>query len=289
MKTLDLSVIVITKNEEHNLPRCLASLPYGARKRQGEGSEARKRQGEGSEARKRQREESEAEVIVVDSGSSDRTVEIARDYGAEVVVSPFVDYADQKNKALALATRTWVFSIDADEEMDTDLRNFLLELPQHNIPEDVGGFWIRRQLFFMGRKVGASFSSNSKSVRLFRREGATFQNKIHERVIFNIDCRVLKLKKGVLHHYSYADLHDFYTKLNRYSSIDARYRYEAGKKVPRLFFLRPFFDFFKFYFLRRLFLSGYPGFCCALLTSIYGFVKYAKLAEMYRQGRSHHS
>lgn len=259
MKVLDLSVIIITKNEERDLPRCLASLPQ------------------------------QAEVVVVDSQSSDLTVEIAREYGAKVVVSPFVDYADQKNKALALATKTWVFSIDADEEMNADLRNFLLDLPHHNTPKDVGGFWIRRQLFFMGKRVGASFSSNSKSVRLFKREGAIFQNKIHERVVFNVDCRVLKLKKGVLHHYSYADLHDFYIKFNRYSSIDARYRYEAGKKVPRLFFLRPFFDFFKFYFLRRLILNGYPGFCCALLTSMYGFTKYAKLAEMYRQGKPRHS
>ena len=258
---LDLAITIITANEEHDLPRCLASLPTGA------------------------------EVIVVDSHSHDRTVAIARNYGAKVSVSPFSDYGQQKNKALRLATRNWVFSIDADEEMDAVLRLWLQEnftrtvaTPAKSKPlsGSLEGFKIKRQPVFMGKKLRFG-KSLQFCLRLFRRATTHFVGAIHEEAVVANPQAVTKLKHGRLYHYSYVDHHDYYTKFNHYTDVFAQQCYQQHRKVPPLHVLRPLTSFLHLYVFRGGFLDGYPGYCLAIYASLYSFVKYAKLSDRYRR------
>ena len=153
MPELDLSITIITYNEERDLPRCLASLPQNA------------------------------EVIVVDSHSNDRTVAIAKNYGAKVSSSPFVNYGEQKNKALQLATKNWVFSIDADEEISPELCQWFREnfaTSTKTFSND--SFAVYRQPVFMGRKMHFGKSIQA-CVRLFRREKSHFVGTVHEKIV----------------------------------------------------------------------------------------------------------
>lgn len=250
MKELDLSIIMITKNEERDLPCCFASLPQGA------------------------------EVVVVDSGSTDRTVKIAKEYGAKVIISPFVNYADQRNKALQLATKSWVFSIDADEIMSADLRHYLQG--ELRVPAHIGGFHVKIQLYFMGHKMryGGGIIA---PLRLFRRGGGVFARQIHERMVVSSDYKVGELDTGMLYHNGYFDLSDLVHKFNVYTTMMAESCHVKGKKVPPLITLRPFWNFFLAYVIKLGFLDGYPGYCYALLNSCETFVKYTKLGELYRR------
>lgn len=250
MTQLDLSIIIITYNEEHALPRCLRSLATLA-----------------------------AEVIVVDSHSSDRTCALARDYGARVSVSAFVDYADQKNKALRQATRSWVLNVDADEELNAELAHWLREnFAKPAFPPQLAGFRIECQLVFMGRRLRFGKTSDH-CLRLFRREQAYFRGAVHERVV--VTGTVVKLKHGAFYHHSYRDHHDYYTKFNRYTSMFAQQHRRQPRRLPTLFVLHPLTRFCYLYVIRGGFLDGYPGYCMALFSALYSFVKYAKLKELY--------
>ena len=253
MPALDLSITIITYNEERDLPRCLASLPRGA------------------------------EVIVVDSHSSDGTLAIARDYGAKTSVSAFVNYGEQKNKALQQATRNWVFSLDADEEMSPALSRWLQDnFAKPAIAPDLEGFKVVRQSVFMGRKL--RFGKGCCAIlSLFRRQKARFVGAVHEKVVIPHPQAVVKIKHGVLLHHSYADHCDYYTKFNYYSDMFAQQSYRQRRKVSPLHVLRPPVMFFYLYVIKGGFLDGYVGYCLALYASLYSFVKYAKLNDLYRQ------
>ncbi len=256
MPELDLSITIITYNEERDLPRCLASLPRGA------------------------------EVIVVDSHSSDRTLEIARNYGAKTSSSSFVNYGQQKNKALQQATKNWVFSLDADEEMSPALARWLQEnFAKPAISPHLEGFKVVRQSVFMGRKL--RFGRSCRAIlSLFRREKAHFVGAVHEKIIIPHPQAVAKINHGVLLHYSYADHHDYWTKFNYYSDVFAQQSYRQRRQVALLHVLRPPVFFFYLYVLRGGFLDGYAGYCLAIYGSLYSFVKYAKLNDLYRQAAS---
>ncbi len=253
MSELDLAITIITFNEERDLPRCLASLPRGA------------------------------EVIVVDAHSDDRTVAIAEEYGAEVSVSSFANYSAQKNKALRRATKSWVFSLDADEEMSSALACWLRKnFAKPAIPSHIGGFRVIRRSVFMGRRLRFGRSCNY-IIPLFRREKAHFAGAIHEKVVISSSLAVPKVKNGVLYHHSYADHHDYYVKFNHYSEVFARHAYRQRRRVPPLHVLRPLGNFLYLYILRGGFLDGYAGYCLAMYGSLYSFVKYAKLIDLYRR------
>ena len=253
MPELDLSITIITYNEERDLPRCLTSLPQGA------------------------------EVIVVDSGSTDRTVEIAKAHGAKVSSSAFSNYGEQKNKALQQATKNWVFSLDADEEMSAALSLWLQEnFAKPAISIHLEGFKVVRQSVFMGKKLRFGRSCNY-ILSLFRREKAHFAGAIHEKVIISHPQAVVKIKCGVLYHHSYADHHDYFAKFNHYTDLFAQQCQQQRRKVSPLHVLRPLASFFYLYIIRGGFLDGYVGYCLAMYASLYSFVKYAKLIDLYRQ------
>jgi len=250
---IDLSVVVITLNEQARLGRCLSSLPRGV------------------------------EIIVLDSGSTDGTLEVARSFGATTAIRPFDNYASQKNVAVAMASRRWTLSLDADEVVTPELARDLIHFAGSD-PTQTGGqaFRLNRRLSFMGRAMRFGKTAD-KPVRLFRTGSGEFHSGIHER---------FELRNGLAQsagfspasfiiHTSYDDLTDYFDKFNRYTSRMAEVR--SSRSLGPLAFmahvLRPFSEFVSRYFLRLGFLDGYPGYCYALLSSLYAFVKYAKAFE----------
>ncbi|NDE13646.1 glycosyltransferase family 2 protein [bacterium] len=250
---IDLSVVVITLNEQARLGRCLSSLPSGV------------------------------EIIVLDSGSVDGTLEVARSFGARTAIRVFDNYASQKNAALAMASRRWTLSLDADEVVTPELARDLAHFTGA-VPTETGGqaFRLNRRLCFMGRAMRFGKTAD-KPVRLFRTGCGEFHSAIHESFEpRNGRARIAGFSPAsFIIHTSYDDLTDYFDKFNRYTSRMAKVR--SSRSLGPLAFmahvLRPFSEFVSRYFLRLGFLDGYPGYCYALLSSLYAFVKYAKAFE----------
>ncbi|NRA44311.1 MAG: glycosyltransferase family 2 protein [Oligoflexales bacterium] len=247
-RNLDLSAILITLNEEKRITQAIESLPIGS------------------------------EVIVLDSGSTDKTVELAKKAGAQVSTRGFDNYASQKNAALDLATRKWVLSIDADEVLSRELCNEIAGLIQSSQIPNAKAFRLKRRLIFMNRTMKYGKTSD-QPIRLFMNGEASFKNAIHEEL--NISGKSASLK-GCLYHYSYENITDYFDRFNKYTSKIALKHYKNGKKVGVSHTLRPWIEFTNRYFIRLGFLDGYPGYCYALLSSLYAFVKYSKLKELYK-------
>lgn len=243
---VDLSVVIIAYNEESNIERCLKSLPASA------------------------------EIIVLDSQSQDRTAEIAHAYGARVEQRAFSNFAEQKNAALAFAQRSWILAIDADEELSPELRDKIPSLLQDS---SAFAYRLDRRLVFMGRRMHFG-KTRDRPLRLFRRGSGQYQGAIHEEFILK-SGEVRFLRGAVLWHYSYKNLSDYFQRFNRYTTAIAEQHAQKGKGVPMLsHVLRPWIEFFSRYILRLGFLDGYPGYTYALISSLYAYVKYAKLYEL---------
>lgn len=245
---LDLSCVVITLNEERHIANCLGSLPKGA------------------------------EVIVLDSGSQDRTCDLAEKAGARVAIRPFTNHAEQKNAALAMANRNWILSIDADELLDERLRMQIESVCQQS-STNYQGYRLTRRLWFLGRRMRFG-KTVDHPIRLFKAGHARFEQAIHERLAFVETARIGKLA-GELAHFSYEDISDYFTRFNSYTTKIAENHQRNARVTPwgPIFWLRPWTEFITRYFLRLGFLDGYPGYCYALFSSLYSFVKYAKLKE----------
>ncbi|MBP9708837.1 MAG: glycosyltransferase family 2 protein [Oligoflexales bacterium] len=248
---LDLSFTIITLNEEKNLRHCLASLPKGV------------------------------EIIIVDSNSVDNTAKIAAEYKAKFLTRKFTDYSEQKNFALEKATRNWVFSIDADEELSKDLREALEEFiaKQENTNSSTS-FYIARRLVFLG-KVMRFGKTQDAPLRLIKRGAAKFKGQIHEALDVD-NSMTKKFQKGHLLHYSYDSLNTYFEKFNIYTSKVALKHFSENKRPPSFCSLgfRLILEFKTRYFLRLGFLDGYHGFLYAVISSFYAFIKYAKLKEL---------
>ncbi len=248
-ETLDLSVVIITYNEEKNITACLSSLPPGC------------------------------EIILLDSDSTDQTQSLAQSMGAHIHVRPFTHYAEQKNAALALATRSWVLSLDADETLSDDLRGNLVAFLHSPQAAQNGAYRLRRRLLFMNRIMKYGKTSD-RPVRLFKRGHGEFVGKIHEAFAAKDPVQNFA-SRGYLLHHSYGDLTDYFVRFNNYTSRIAQNHFEKQRTISFLpHVLRPMAEFVGRYFLRLGFLDGYAGYTYALLSSLYTYVKYAKLIEM---------
>ena len=250
---MGLTVILITLNEEQRLRACLSSLPRNC------------------------------EIVVVDSGSTDRTVALAKEYDAKVVQRTFTNFADQKNYAIGLATQPWILAIDADEVLHPDLRNAIesIVLNQKNGTKHAA-YRLRRKLVFMDRLMNFG-KTNDQPIRLFCRSKALFENPIHERL--KVAGIVGKVRKGFIFHHSYRNLEDYFSRFNRYTSRIAEEHWRAGKGASVAHIMvRPWFEFLYRYIVRLGFLDGYPGYIYALNSSLYTLTKYAKTRELARSG-----
>jgi glycosyltransferase involved in cell wall biosynthesis len=218
------------------------------------------------------------EIIVVDSCSTDKTLEICKEYdNCKVYVQPFLGYGAQKKFAVEKASFDWILSVDADEVVTDGLRDEIvnvLSLP--NIPS--AGFNIPITLIFMKKVFKFGCEHKQLHLRLFNKDKGNFNTlKLHESII--VDGIVAKLKNEILHS-SYNDIHHYFQKFNLYANIFKDEALVKGKKASKLKTLARFpLEFFKQYILRLNFLNGYPGFVWSLFSAFYVFVKYTSLYE----------
>ncbi len=245
---MKLSVCIITLNEEANIGRTLASVAFAH------------------------------EVIVVDSGSTDRTVEIARACGAQVFHEPWAGFARQKNSAIDKCTGDWILSLDADEELSLELQSQIrILLPSRHNYE---AYAIPRRNLFLGRWIKHGGFYPDRKLRLFKRGTAYFEDRpVHETMVLsgtytNLDCYIL--------HHAYPSLNGYIRQMNHYSTLGAEIAVSQGKISSSwpVFFtntvLRPFSTFLWNYFFRLGFLDGREGLLLHLYHSGYVSWKYAK-------------
>jgi glycosyltransferase involved in cell wall biosynthesis len=247
-----LSVILITRNEEANLDDCLASLEGIAQ-----------------------------QIVVVDTNSSDCTLEIAKKHGASI--SQPVDwpgFGPQKNRALDLATSEWVLSLDADERLTPALKSEILTAIHHSAHVDC--FAIPRLSWYCGRFIRHSGWSPDYVDRLFKRGTARFSDDlVHERLIPN--GQVAKLENPMLH-YSFMNYSQVLQKLDRYSTASAEQAFARGKtSSPLKAALHGAWAFFRTYVLRAGFLDGPQGFALAVSNGQGTYYRYIKLWHLNQE------
>ncbi len=244
-----ISALVPTRNEERNLAECLASLAFAD------------------------------EVVVVDSESTDRTVEVARAHGARVLVRRFDDWSSQKNWALAQLAHPWALCVDADERVDGTLAAAIAALPADPAAD---GYRLARHNWFLGRRIEHSGWQGDAVLRLFRRDAARFEGAIHEHVVGL--SRVATLPGALLHH-PYRTWGDYERKLWRYARANARMAFDAGRRSgPLDMLVRPPVRFVRMYLAQGGFLDGGAGLALCGLSAIAVFVKYALLWDATSRG-----
>ncbi len=217
------------------------------------------------------------EIVVVDSGSSDATQDIALRHGCRFFDHPFDGYGAQKQYATSLASHDWILSIDSDEVVSAELQAELKSLfSGDDLP--YAGFRIPISLVFMGRLFRHGKEANLLHLRLYNRKFGGFNDdKLHEKVV--VQGAVKKLKNVIIHH-SYRDLAHYFDKFNRFTSYAAIDALRKKKKVSQLKILLKFpAAFFIAYFLQLNFLNGFPGFVWSVNSAYYNLVKYLKLYE----------
>ncbi|MFT4632394.1 MAG: glycosyltransferase involved in cell wall biosynthesis [Candidatus Pseudothioglobus sp.] len=226
-----------------------------------------------------------AEVLVIDSGSSDETVALARAAGARVIENPWPGFGLQKQFAVDHASHSWVFSLDADERVSEALKHSMRALLATEPAKSA--YQVNRCNHFMGRPLRHGEGYPDWCLRLFNRNQARWSDDVvHEKVL--CDGQASKLQ-GDLDHYSQESLAAYIGKQNRYTTLQAEGLFARGKDASLIkLTLSPLVRFIKFYLFRRGFLDGVPGLVHIALGCFNSFVKYAKLRELcLRNGKSH--
>jgi glycosyltransferase involved in cell wall biosynthesis len=218
------------------------------------------------------------EIVVVDGGSTDKTVEIAAQFTPKVFQRAWDGYAASKNFALGHCTGDWILWLDADERVTSDLASEIQSVIVQGV-EDFTGFEIPRKAFFLGKWIKHCGWYPGYVLRLFRRGSAKWSDsKVHEHL--EIDGRTTRLKSDLLH-YTDPNLWHYFDKFNRYTTLAAEQLAERGHKPsPGQLTMRPLWLFIKMYIVKRGFLDGIQGFILCVLSSCYVFTKYAKLWEL---------
>lgn len=243
-----LSLIVITQNAERHLAACLASAQLLA-----------------------------DEILVVDSGSTDKTLAVAQSYGARIIVEAWRGYGAQKQFAVASARHDWVLCLDADEYLTSALKNAIekaLAEPKYQ------AYQFARSNRFLGRYLRHGEGYPDMSLRLFNRLHAQWSDdKVHEYVVTTQEVGRLT---GDLLHDSAESLSHYVVKQNRYTDLQAQILWNQGKKCSLVQLVAsPLFRFIKFYIIKQGFRDGLPGFIHIMMGCINSFNKYAKLIEQY--------
>ncbi|MFA6318730.1 MAG: glycosyltransferase family 2 protein [Elusimicrobiota bacterium] len=261
-----LSAFIIARNEEADLPACLESL----------------------------RGLADEVVVLLAEDSSDRTGDLAREAGCLVSVRRFDDYARHKGAALALATREWALSIDADERATPGLREEILSVLR-SLPAPSGerktdspsgtaapmrpvAYEIPFAVHFMGRRLAYGGLGSERHLRLFRRDKGRFVGgALHEGI--ETDGPVGRLS-GDMEHHPYRDLSEYLEKLDRYTTLSAAKRFAAGQRFRPWHHLILPVEFFVRVVLKLAFLDGRPGLVWAGLSAFHSWLKYVKLGQL---------
>jgi (heptosyl)LPS beta-1,4-glucosyltransferase len=244
-----LTIVILTKNEEHNIADCIESVRWADK------------------------------VVVFDSFSQDRTVEIAQALGASIIQHPFRNYAEQRNAALEAAKSQWVFFVDADERATPELA---AEVRQAIEDETKVGWWVPRHNYIFGRLTRHAGWFPDYQLRLLKRGHARYDpmRKVHEVVI--LDGQEGHLK-NVLIHYNYDTLSQFLERQNRYTDYEARILYAQSVRPKwRNFVLQPLREFKRRYVSLQGWKDGFHGLLLSGLMAYYHFVMYVRLWRLWR-------
>jgi glycosyltransferase involved in cell wall biosynthesis len=249
-----LSVLVITRNEENNIVDCLESVGWAD------------------------------DIVVVDAGSSDRTVELARRFTQKVFVTPWGGFSEAKEFALRQASNEWVLWLDADERVPPALGAEIRETLADGAPS-YAGFRLARRAYFLGKWIRHCGWYPGYVLRLFRRDAGAFnRSRVHERL--ELRGPAGRLRNDLLH-FTDETLYHYFSKFNTYTSLAAEDAHEAGRSSSAYdLLLRPPYLFFRMYLFRGGFLDGMHGLVLSLCSAGYVFVKYAKLNELGRRSRA---
>lgn len=240
-----LSIIVITLNEEANIKDCLESAKWAD------------------------------EIILVDSKSKDRTVEIAKAYTDKIYLTDDRSFASKRNLAIEKASGEWIMWLDADERIEDDLKNEIMRAINSQCQFEV--YLIGRKSFFINKFINHCGWYPDYGSRLFKKSaGIKFNDaRVHEKILFQ--GKKGKLQNEILH---YTDLtfEHYVWKLNSYTTSSALDLHDSGKNASIIdIIFRPVFTFIKMYFLKLGVFDGYTGFILCTLSSFHVFVKYSKL------------
>jgi glycosyltransferase involved in cell wall biosynthesis len=244
-----ISVVIICKDEEDEIGRTLQSLAGLT-----------------------------DDIVVLDNGSTDNTKNIVRDLGARLVEESWEGFGKTKNKATRFAKYDWILNLDADESIDEELKNSLVNLP---LQSDDQVFEIKFKNFLGDTYLRFGDWGSDKHIRLFNRRKVNWNEAIvHEGLIFPAGVRIKKLKGFVLH-YTVKNKAEFAGKMLRYGLLNAEKYAREGKRSSWLrIYLAPVFTFLKNYVFKLGFLDGRAGFICAKMSSYYTYIKYARLLEL---------
>ena len=247
-----LSACLITLNEEHNLPRALASLAGIA-----------------------------DEIVVVDCGSKDRTANIAREFGAKVIIKPWMNFAEQKNAAVAAASHDWILSLDADEELSPELRDAVVAWKEKEPGYAVYEF--ARRAWYVGGWIRHSGWYPDRQRRLFRRHAARFSGIVHESLQFSGEPGHLD---GDLLHYTISSFPEHEEKVERYTALAAQQMYAAGKRSWRgAMWLATPWNWFNCYVLHLGILDGSRGWVISRMAARSTWLKFKKLGNLIETER----
>jgi glycosyltransferase involved in cell wall biosynthesis len=240
-----LSAVMITLNELENLKRSLPSLAFCS------------------------------EIVIVDSGSTDGTIEYAKSMGCKVHYREFDHFGAQKAHAVSMAENDWVFNLDADEWVSPELAREVLASIRD---PDLAGIWIHSRLVFLGRVFRFGRESRVRVLRIFRRSQGRFDEaSVHEKIVLREPGRSILTRNHILH-YSHPDLEHYLAKMNRYTTLAAgplRERCGRGRAIFQAL-LFPV-KFCQFYLQHLNFLNGWEGFCWSVLSSFAYFTKFVKV------------
>lgn len=249
-----LSVVLAVKNEEINIRACLEAVKWAD------------------------------EIIVVDDCSTDRTVEICREYTDKIIVNDTRgNFHENKNLGLASAGGDWMLSLDADEVVSPGLKEEILARLAAE-PGGIDGFYLPRNNYFLGKHITGCGWSPDYIIRLFRKGAARWPLDIHDVPRLADERRAARLESPLIHH-SYYSLAQYFEKFNRYTTKLAGEQREKGVRVsaknfPALFFIKPAYWALRKYLLQKGFLDGFRGFLISLSSGLVIFVTYAKLWEI---------
>jgi glycosyltransferase involved in cell wall biosynthesis len=256
--SFQISAVVITRNEERNIARCLESLQGVA-----------------------------DEVLVLDSGSTDGTIAIAQALGANVHQLAWQGYGPTKNHGHALAKYDWILSLDADEALSPELKQSLLQLKATDLSAVTIG-QVNRLSNYLGRWMHYSGWQPDYCVRLFHRYFANWNSSpVHEVLEYKGEKRIQKLAGNLLH-YTLPTIADHLATINRYSSLHAERYVQAGKRFRYWhIWIAPWWKFLNMYLVKRGFLDGREGFWLAYFSAFDRLVRALKHRELEKARKAH--
>jgi glycosyltransferase involved in cell wall biosynthesis len=250
----EISVVIMTLNEEQNIERCLNSVRGIA-----------------------------DEILVIDSFSTDRTEELCLKSGARFIRNLFAGYIEQRKYSVSQASRDHILVIDADEALSDELRASILSV-KNNWTHD--GYNFNRLNSFCGKWIRHSGWYPDRKIRLFDRRKTSVKGKNPHDEIVMAEGATIKHLKGDLLHYTYLTVEDQIHQINRFTEIQARGKFEQGKKASCLSIIfSPPFKFIRHYFFRLGFLDGYYGFLVCRNMAYSTFLKHAKLKALWKMKR----